>query len=850
MNEIRLVFKISSNQSYDLVAPWGHVYIEKGGVIFNSSTEIKIENYNIKENIEIINIQWTLNGNPIIGANKESLQFNEYLRADILEELTHISSVINFEVNYLDHHGAVKKFISDDIKNPASLYYTKPLALPMIQDSLFPSKQPWIQFVVPIDLNNDMLTDFIFHLNGANEILNNLPIEDSTNLTNQLPESLIVYLSQDEGDYKVGNKEIFGYEDVNLGGVQRKYVVYDFNNDNYDDIIFATNKEDGRISSQIEGMPWNWAAHTASIISDDLGNYKIESIGPLSYNHSVEIYQGNGLNDIVLTQGTSYSWFGEWWEYWHGDPEDYFSWPILSYPLIDIGAPSVGLRYQDDSWIMIPDYPPIGGGSVTFIPSNTDLYAGFLFTEGYDANGNFDSFISYGQLKDGEWILADRYYIERSDKNANFIEYFSGNSYHKEISIVGGRQFADVASWESEYINMGDDFDSVVLAQISGISLPQNYQGEDILDYQTSLVFDQNFEFKHQNFWFGFSLSDSGKIFLIDNLFVGSQLNEFADFNYYVDDLNYDGYMDFYYPLSNARKFDDILSDQNYNIYGFQNKTDSRIEPVDRMAVFLNNQQGALVRAYDYPFPFITENSKDYLNFSNSLYDDFNNDGIRDFLIYSRNPLLDSDINAKSLGDIYFGVKNPFVVGIFSDLYIGSSELDYIFIDDSSENYIFSNHHKILVMINTLLNFNVGLDSIERIKFLDKNIAFDLNSNAGIVAKVLGSVFGPGSVSNKDYVGIGLSIIDSGITHEVLMQIALEAKLGVDASNAEVVDLLYTNIVGQEPSTENRDYFISLLEDGIYTQASIGIMAADTTLNSVNIDLVGLAETGLEYAIA
>lgn len=142
---------------------------------------------------------------------------------------------------------------------------------------------------------------------------------------------------------------------------------------------------------------------------------------------------------------------------------------------------------------------------------------------------------------------------------------------------------------------------------------------------------------------------------------------------------------------------------------------------------------------------------------------------------------------------------------------------------------------------DTLLN-------IERIKFSDISLALDLDGNAGITAKILGAVFGQESVSNKTYVGIGLSLLDGGMSYEALMQLAINAAVGTNVANyTAVVDLLYENVVGFAPSTAEEIYFVGLLDSGAYTVASIGVMAADTALNQANVDLVGLSQTGLEY---
>ncbi len=140
------------------------------------------------------------------------------------------------------------------------------------------------------------------------------------------------------------------------------------------------------------------------------------------------------------------------------------------------------------------------------------------------------------------------------------------------------------------------------------------------------------------------------------------------------------------------------------------------------------------------------------------------------------------------------------------------------------------------------------LQGVERLAFSDRTIALDLDGHAGTVAKVLGAVFGAASVRNLDFVGIGLHFMDdAGYSAESLMQLALQARLGSQASHAQVVDLLYTQVMQEPPTPEVRQGFVDWLDSGQKTVASLGVMAAETVFNRANIDLVGLARTGLAY---
>jgi hypothetical protein len=184
-------------------------------------------------------------------------------------------------------------------------------------------------------------------------------------------------------------------------------------------------------------------------------------------------------------------------------------------------------------------------------------------------------------------------------------------------------------------------------------------------------------------------------------------------------------------------------------------------------------------------------------------------------------------------------------VGAGDQAVVGGSGIDTAVFADASS-------------VHTIIRGNAGwtvhgtqgddsLAGIERVQFSDTSLALDLNGNAGIVAKILGAVFGAAAVSNNVYAGIGLSMVDSGMSHDSLMQLALDVKLGPAASHKAIVDLLYTNVVGAPPSQADEALFTSWLDSGAWTVPGLGLFAADTALNASNIDLVGLSATGLAY---
>ena len=136
------------------------------------------------------------------------------------------------------------------------------------------------------------------------------------------------------------------------------------------------------------------------------------------------------------------------------------------------------------------------------------------------------------------------------------------------------------------------------------------------------------------------------------------------------------------------------------------------------------------------------------------------------------------------------------------------------------------------------------LTNVERLKFSDKSIAIDFNGNAGTTAKVIGAVLGKSQVLNPTFVGLGLSYLDKGMTYSDLGALALTA-IGATTNDA-VVSTLWKNVIGTDATSAIKAPYIKMLTDGMKV-GDLVVLAADTSFNTTNINLVGLAQTGIEY---
>lgn len=189
------------------------------------------------------------------------------------------------------------------------------------------------------------------------------------------------------------------------------------------------------------------------------------------------------------------------------------------------------------------------------------------------------------------------------------------------------------------------------------------------------------------------------------------------------------------------------------------------------------------------------------------------------------------------------------VSNVLDNTFAGGLGLDTVVFNGARSGYTISVGSTATTVRDLSLNRD-GTDTlagVERLRFADSAVALDLGGSAGVVAKVLGAVYGPAAVANKAYVGIGLSLLDGGMLYQDVMKVALNAHLGLNPAHETVVTTLYTNVVGFAPTAEVLAYYTGLLQSGQYTHATLGMLAAETPDNANSINLTGLAAVGLDY---
>ena len=192
------------------------------------------------------------------------------------------------------------------------------------------------------------------------------------------------------------------------------------------------------------------------------------------------------------------------------------------------------------------------------------------------------------------------------------------------------------------------------------------------------------------------------------------------------------------------------------------------------------------------------------------------------------------------------GGNDLLIGGQGDDEIIGGLGVDTAQFSGTSASYSISASKSKTTVIDKRLNSDSSdtITSVERLKFSDKSIAIDLDGNAGISAKIIGAVLGKEAVKIPAFMGIGLSLLDGGMSYSDLGALALAA-VGA-TTNESIASTVWRNIYGTNPTVNELSSIVKQLNDGLKPGDYI-VSVGDSALNATNIGLVGLALTGIEF---
>lgn len=178
---------------------------------------------------------------------------------------------------------------------PVELVESTPIFLPDLKakyDRLCGRKTN-VQNAIVVDINKDGKMDLVFNLWCMRP-----DSERGKPFDGDVPNMLVALIQDSNGNFSDRTLEVFGTDYPSIGGIGIDHALHDWNNDGVKDIIFAVNREDGRLP---DNRAENHKASTVVLMSDGVGRYRISNLTNPEYGYRVVLRENTlGGQDPVL----------------------------------------------------------------------------------------------------------------------------------------------------------------------------------------------------------------------------------------------------------------------------------------------------------------------------------------------------------------------------------------------------------------------------------------------------------------------------------------------------------------------------------------------------------------------
>jgi hypothetical protein len=181
----------------------------------------------------------------------------------------------------------------------------------------------------------------------------------------------------------------------------------------------------------------------------------------------------------------------------------------------------------------------------------------------------------------------------------------------------------------------------------------------------------------------------------------------------------------------------------------------------------------------------------------------------------------------------------------------GTDSIDtYTLAGDSSDYTITKTEDEITLASTLASNVTFSLADHERVVFDDTAFAYDADGRAGDVYSLLAAALGESDVT-AEYTGLGIYFADAGFTNKQLAEALLATDVyKTDAggvSNETFIKHVYKNVMGTDATLADVTTLTNWMTGNQYSQADVLVIASQLEDFQTEIDLVGLATTGIEY---
>lgn len=290
---------------------------------------------------------------------------------------------------------------------------------------------PFVSKVSLIDLRKSGLKDILVHVWCQTS-----PVGSTVSGTT--PNRLIALLRQPDRSYLYGNQQIFGRDDVDLGGASRKVVTADVNGDGYLDLAYAVNREDLRSTTD----PQKVTAKPAVVLSNGNGTYRVDILGNSDWIHTLDVAENAaGTADFVF-QGFN-----------------------------NVGTQA--FRYNGALVTNVSaNYPTsLSGLTFKFFPRSASGQGADAVASG---NQGTPSTLDFFKRLGNQWSVSSAFVWGSSPTRVPFITYSNDNTTVNLVSN-NGKRFIAAGFQETCLIKFSPSESPKVIAQMNALVVPDSY---------------------------------------------------------------------------------------------------------------------------------------------------------------------------------------------------------------------------------------------------------------------------------------------------------------------------------------------------------------------------------------
>jgi len=179
----------------------------------------------------------------------------------------------------------------------------------------------------------------------------------------------------------------------------------------------------------------------------------------------------------------------------------------------------------------------------------------------------------------------------------------------------------------------------------------------------------------------------------------------------------------------------------------------------------------------------------------------------------------------------------------------GSSGIDSSYFSGQKKEYTIVNDSSGAIHVLGHNQDNI-LTNIERLKFDDVSIAFDINGAAGQMYRLYSAAFD--RVPDSSGLGYWINAVDHGnspksVANSFIDSIEFKNLYGENTSNEAFVKLLYKNVLNRDPDQGGQAYWLNSLDSGITSKADLLFSFSESVENQNNT--IALIGNGIEYVV-